>query len=419
MPATLFNFKRRTALALSALLFFAVFAFGATDPWAFPVVAGGVLMLSAFWAIRMTRHPYPVRLTWFYLPLAIVPAGGAAQIALGRTASSYHTAGEVAWWLVYLAFFVLLVNVLEDVSLRRTAQRRLAYLGGAVSAFAIAQWLVSPTAAYGYRTAPGAAIFGPFANADSFAFLIEMVFPGAMLLAFRDSGRRLALLLCCASMIAGIALSGAELGQAAVAGEFLIALTFAMYAAARKMSRGAWGKQAFLTAVGALAVTVIVVVGFGAGEIRERLGLGLEPLETPGVFVLTHADMLETSWDLIQRQPGLGYGLGAFGAVFATSVPRRDGFHWEHGYNDPVELTVELGAIGVAAQLLLLVLILFRTRRDPRAWVSFVLPLAVVWVHSWVRSPLRTPALVLTALVLLAMLPTSGGRGGAQQTQET
>jgi hypothetical protein len=349
-------------------------------------------------------------LSWFYAPLAIVPAAAAVQLALGRTASRYHTAGELAWWIVYVAYFVLLVNVLDDIALRRTVQRRLAYLGGAVSAAAIAQWMLSPHTAYGFRAAPGAGIFGPFADADNFAFLIELLFPGALLLAFRDSERKLGLFVSCTLMVAGVSLSGSTLGQAVVAGEFLIALAAAMHLAARSMSRRTWGKQAVLTIVGALAVTFVVAIGFGAGEIRERLALGLSPLETPGNFELTRADVLSTSWELIERRPGLGHGLGAFGSVFAAAVPRRDGFHWQHAYNDPVELTVELGAAAVLAQLLLLTLIV-SAKRSLRAWVSFVLPLAVVWSHSWVRSPLRTPALALTALTLLAMLP--GGRGPA------
>ncbi len=415
MAATLFNFRRRTALALTALLYFGVFAFGATDPWAFPVIAGGLLVASAFWALRMVRHPYQVEFSWFYLPLALAPAAGAAQLLLDSTASAYHTAGALAWWTVYLVFFVLVVNVLNDVALRRGMERRLAYLGAAAAAVGIAQWIASPQAAYGFRAAPGSSIFGPFASADDFGFLIELLFPGALLLALRDSGRRLALLGCCGLMIAGIAVSGAGLSQAAVALEFLIALGVATYLAARSRTRRRWGKQAFLTSVAAAAVVVAVFVGFRADEIRERLGLGLEPLEAPGVIVLTRADVLDTSLDLIRRQPALGHGLGAFSAIFAAAAPRRDGFHWEHGYNDPVELAVELGVAGVAMQLLIVGLVLLSAKRDLRTWASLVLPLAVVWVHSWVRSPLRTPALVLAALTLLAMLASTSSRSEAER----
>jgi len=407
--ATLFVFRRRTAAALLALLFFAVFAFGATDPWAFPVIAGGLFLLAAAWSLRMLRHPYQVRLSWFYLPLAIVPAAAGVQLALGDTASRYRTVGEMGWWIVYLLYFVLLVNVLGDIALRRAVQRRLAYLGGAVSVVAIVQWMLSPRAAYGFRAAPGATIFGPFADADSFAFLIQLLFPCAFLLAFRDGERKPALFLSCTLMIAGVSLSGSGTGQAVVAAEFVVGLTVAMYLAARSMSGRTWGKQAFLTIVGAVAVTFTVIVGFGADEIRERLELGLDPVQAPGVFALTRGDVWDTSWQLIQRRPALGHGLGAFAPAFAASAPRRDGFHWEHGYSDPVELAVELGAAGVIVQALILTLIL-AGGRDLRARVSFVMPLAFFWAHSWVRSPLRTPALVLAALTLLAMLPAARRR---------
>ncbi len=416
MPAaTLFVFKRRTALALAALLFFSVFAFGATDPWAFPVVAGGLLGLIALWAVRMLTHPYRVALSWFYLPLAIAPAAGAAQLLLGGTASRYRTAGEVGWWIAYLVFFTLMVNVLDDIALRRVMQRWLAYLGGLVSAAAMVQWMVSPRAAYGFRAAPGATIFGPFADTDNFAFLIELLFPGALLLAFREGERKLPFFICCTLMIAAVAMSGSSLGMAVVGAEFVIGLGVSMYFAARKLSGRVWGKQAFLTVVGALAVALTVIIGFGADEIRERLELGLDPIESPDFFVLTRADVLSTSWDLIQQNPVLGHGLGAFAPAFAASTPRRDGFHWEHGYSDPVELAVELGSAGIALQLIVLALIVF-DRRELRAWVAFAMPLAVVWAHSWVRSPLRTPALVLAALALLAMLPSARRRRSAAPT---
>ena len=410
MPSTFFNFRRRTASALCFLLFFAVLAFGATDPWAFAVVAGATLATSAAWAWRIVRNPYQMRLTWFYLPLTLIAGAGAVQVALGRTASPYHTVGDLGWWFVYLVFFALFVNVLEDISLRRAVQQRLAYLGGVASVVAIAQWFLSPRAAYGYRLAPGAQIFGPFVDGENFAFLVELIFPGALLLAFRDSERKLPLFASCTVMVAAISLSGSTLGKGIVAIEFVVALSAATYLAARSMSRRTWGPQALITALGALAITAVVVVGFSADQLRERLGFGLDPAETPGAFVLTRSDVFETSWRLFEQAPALGHGLGAFGAVFATAVTRRDGFHWEHGFTDPLELIVELGAVGIAAQVLMLALILIG-KRDLRTWVGVVLPLALVWMHSWVRSPLRTPGLVLTALTLLALLPAARGGG--------
>jgi O-antigen ligase len=409
--ATFFDFRRRTTLALSAIVFFAVFAFGATDPWAFPVVAGILLGASALWALRIVRHPYQVILNWFYLPLAVIPLAGAAQMALGKTVDPYRTAGELGWWIAYFVFFALLVNVLDDISLRRTVQRRLAYLGGATSALAIGQWILSPRAAYGFRLAPGAQIFGPFADAENFAFLVELLFPGALFLAFRDSERKASLFASCILMVAAITLSGSAIGLAIVAGELVLVLAVSTYLAARSMSRRVWAPQAALTILGAIAVTAVILVGLNTDGVRSRLGLGLDPIEAPGIFVLDRSDVYETSWRLFQQEPVLGHGLGAFGDLFSTAVLRRDGFHWEHGYTDPVELMVELGAVGIAVQAILLLMVVGR-KRSARTWLSVILPLAAVWAHSWVRSPLRTPALVLVALSLLAMLRPGRERSG-------
>ena len=98
MAATFYDFRRRTTTVLSALLFFAVLAFGATDPWAFAVVACTMFVLAAAWAVRIVRQPYPAAFSWFYAPLAAVAGAGLIQMTLDRTASSYRTAGELGWW---------------------------------------------------------------------------------------------------------------------------------------------------------------------------------------------------------------------------------------------------------------------------------------------------------------------------------
>ncbi|MEZ5360781.1 MAG: hypothetical protein R2748_00170 [Bryobacterales bacterium] len=417
MAATFFNFRRRTTSVLTALLFFAVLAFGATDPWAFAVVACTVFLLAAAWTARILRHPYQTAFSWFYVPLAVVAVVGLIQMTLDRTASRYRTAGELGWWLVYCAFFALLLNVLSDISLRRDVQRRLAYLGGLVSVVAIAQWVFSPQAAYGFRRAPGADIFGPFVDVENFAFLVELVFPSALLLAFRDSERKLSLFASCTAMVAAVGVSGSLVGQGLLALEFVITLLAATYLAARTMSRRTWRPQALLTALGATAIAVVLFVGLSA-DVRERLTQGFEPVDTPGVFVLTRGDVLRTSWQLFQQQPALGHGLGAFGPAFSSAVPRQDGFHWEHGHTDPVELAVEIGLAGILAQALMLALILVAARgRDLRAWVGLVLPLTVAWGHSWIRSPLRIPALVLVALTVLALLAARSDSGARTASQ--
>lgn len=120
--------------------------------------------------------------------------------------------------------------------------------------------------------------------------------------------------------------------------------------------------------------------------------------------LLTRQEALAASWTLIGQKPVLGHGMGSFRQVFGRVAPRQDGRLWRHAGCDPVELGVDAGLLGLAAQGLLLALLLLRAR-SMNVWGLMIAPLAGAWALSWYSSPLQTPAVALVGLALLGCAP--------------
>ena len=405
---TFYGFRRRTAQALLATVAFAVFAFGAVDVWAYTIVAAAILSLLAIWAVKKSFDPFPVVSTSLYYPLALLPGVAVIQLLLGATQAPYATTGALLDWLLYLSFFFLAVNVLADASIRRWFHQGVLWTVAVAALIGIAQWLTSPASVYWFRVVPGAHPFGPFANADHFVVLVELAFPIALMQALRRRSRKHYYFTGCTVMTIAVAGAGSALGLAIIAVQFVVLVATVSGATFRSalLSRRRGPSFVFgLLGAGGLAA-LLLVASWSIGALRIGAA-DLEPAQAVldrNAALLTRANVLEASLSLIEQRPMLGHGLGSFGKVLARVAPSRDGWLWTHAQCDPLELGVEAGLFGLAAQGLLLILLLLRFRS-----INFLglvaAPLAGAWAHSWYSTPIQTPAVVLTALALLGSAP--------------
>jgi hypothetical protein len=402
MPATFYHFRARTATVLLSILIFSVAAFGTVDTWAEAVVVAAVFLVAFTWAGRYLFLPFPLIGKWHVVPLVLVALAALAQLSLGVTPHPYETAGELLKWLTYIAFFLLLVNALSDQWIRGRFVRSLAWFGFVISAVALVQHYVSPDAAYGFREAPSATIFGPFADRNHFAVLIELLFPGALLIALRASEGRFLYFVLCGLMLAAVIVSQSRAGFVIVMAEFAVLVLARAVLVARRSSRRRKSK-ALLSLAAMVAVGIVLILAAGVDRLRERF----EP-ETLSRGMSRFAVASQT-WDLYQQKPWLGYGLGLFDEVFAGHVSDRDEGRWNAAHCDPVQLPMEAGVAGLLAQALMICLLLAR-RRSSRVWLGGVLPLAAAYAHSCVEFPLQMPSLVLTALAILAWTVTAPAR---------
>ncbi len=126
----------------------------------------------------------------------------------------------------------------------------------------------------------------------------------------------------------------------------------------------------------------------------------------------------QATMDLFTAEPITGWGAGSFRHVFPF-VQRNYGpiyfnegekrvFKWDHTHNDYVEILAELGVVGAAFPLLMLLWALtrvfrFQTLKNPAysiLAVGILLPLA----HSWVDFPLANPAILTSLCALIIVL---------------
>ncbi len=173
---TVFEFRRTSATWLFTVVASSVLLFGTVDAAAVALVVVAIFGLAGVWAWYAMKGRISFVWDRLYLALALVPAVALIQVLIG-TPHIYATMGEMVKWLAYLTFFVLCVNVFADAWIRRRFGRWLAVFGFLISGLALLQHYSSPEMAYWFREAPGGLIFGPFADRNHFAILIELLFP--------------------------------------------------------------------------------------------------------------------------------------------------------------------------------------------------------------------------------------------------
>jgi len=401
-PKFFFAFRLWTGRILFATLVFATFAFGAVDGWVRALVGGAVLTVAAAWAIRRMIGGYRFVWSGLYIPVGAPAAIAGLQIVLGQTAHPYATSGRFVEWLAYLAFFVLAVNVLEDTDIRRRFHRGVIWFGAAVCLIAVSQRLTMPELAYWFRAAPGAELLGPFADRHHMAIFIELLFPLSLTWALREPSRRVLHLSMCALMAVAMFVTESQIGILILVVEFLAVTGGQLQAASRSGSRRR--KARLLLSSAGLLLAGIILVGLvaGRGPFVERLA---EDRMASGMSRRIVADSV---WLMFMDRPWLGHGAGAFEQAFLAFAPYEDGLRWNHAGSDPLEVTAELGIGAIFAQLAIFGLVLGRPRSG-RVWMGAILPLACTWLHSLVQYPLQTPAIVLLALAILALIPADTG----------
>lgn len=389
-----YRFRRLSSLGLIALTGFAVFAFGAADSPTVTIIQVALAALALAWAVRKVRNPYPFAVSAFYLPLLVIVGAAAVQTLFSLSASAQATKSGLALWLAYLAFLVIAVNVNADPTIRGTWPAAACWLGIGAGAMAMLQAMISRGGVL-WRAAPGLEPFGPFAEFEFFAVFAELIFP-LLLVTALDSSRQRTLSAAAAALVAAsAAAAGSPTGFLLISLEFVVILIVEVVKLALERGKNA---RRIVSSAGTLGVVLGALV---AGGIVGQIAQAGSELRVSGDSSLTAARQM------FARKMALGHGFGAFAEAHRNQFPRTP----EAGLTgaEPVRLSAELGIAGIVAQVLLIGLlpIAARTRR---AWLGGVLALAAAWSHSWNYAWLVSPALVLVALALLALVATDGAR---------
>jgi O-antigen ligase len=260
------------------------------------------------------------------------------QLAFHRTASAYNTRMELQLFLAYLIVLFVAAQAFRTLEDWRGYIWFVMVFGFLVAIFGILQHLTFNGKLYWFREMRyGGIPFGPYANRNHFAGLMELVIPVALVPLVMGKVRRerwfLVGLFAMLPMVA-LFLSASRGGIISFAVE-MAALALLM------VLRRAGGRYALAGGV-VLLVAVLMVSWLGVRQILERFS----SLQTLEVSVGKRASMRGDTWRIFLDHPWTGTGLGTLQTVFPRYETLYDGKIVSHTHNDYLEALAETGLLG-------------------------------------------------------------------------
>ncbi len=392
---------------LCALLVFGPLAFGATEPWSESLLQTGAMLLLVMWCAKQVAwkaavfHPNPL-----FWPMALFAAVVGLQLASGKTAYRQAAVNEAMDYAAYAILLFVSAQLFFYGQRLRMFANVITWFGMAISLFAIVQSLTSNGMLYWIRTPRfSSSIYGPYANRNHYAGLIEMLVPFALALCFSrraSAGSRLASGFAALLMAASIFLSGSRGGAAAFVAE-MIFLGIAS-AALRKSKTLDWKAGVLFAALAVFLVWIDVSPALTRWTAFE------------GDLQTGRAEIMRDSGHMFLQKPVLGWGLGAFPYVYPEFRSFYTDYLINEAHNDYLQVLVETGAVGALAMLWFIVALyrrsLVRLGRVPSrrssdfgstARLAALTGCTGLLVHSLVDFNLHIPANAAMFYVLCAI----------------
>lgn len=389
-------------VGLMAILMWSPLAFGTTEPWSQFIQRAVAFALFAIWmfwqsqqrAIEFSKNPiYTPALTFGLLVVL--------QFALGATAYRYATLSE----LLNLGCYAILILIAGEVLNRRHNLRSLftalAVFGFALAFLSILLGLTGTTKIYGVRTTTSlsASIFGPYANHNHYAGLMELLVPLSAAAAILQRGsKRTILLFGSVVMAVSIVFSRSRGGMIALAAGLLFVCIVLF-----RLQRHRRGLLGILTAS---AVVGALVLMLGTDKILERL------LETQDQY--RFSIYLDTIRMALHR-PLFGFGLGTFPQVYPQFQSFWTNLFVNHAHNDYLELLAETGIAGFGLMAWMMISVfragfskLRRGENDEARLLTLAAMTGIVsmLVHSLFDFNLHIPANAALFFVLCSAVAT-------------
>ncbi len=442
-------------------------AFGSVEPWAYSVLA--VLAFTAL-ASSLLHDLYTGRATAFVFPLSMVglaamllvylqwipwPAGWLELIqpeslVMQRVGEEFSGGSRPSYIIPSLyphatgvsllklgSFLALFAAACSYITGRRRMERitiAVVATGFVVSMIGLLQNLGGADEIFWYRSISSGSPFGPFVSRNQFAGYAAIVFfTGLGLLLARGgslmfwsrstkSGRRTSTSGSWQNILLGFAVSvtGVSVVWSLSRGGIL-ALALGATAAVAAMAAGGFpaGKRLCLAAVFLLLLGFLT--WFGWEPVLSRLQtLGVAVHEPSAVDEARYA-MWGDAWRMGLKFPVFGTGAGTFLSAYPSfsTLPFRALARNPH--NEYLGVLAEAGFAGLVLLLLGLFFVFLRIFRALRARrSSYALPYLAagggavfsVAIHSIVDFPLRSPGIVATLAVVLAVIHRASLMGG-------
>lgn len=323
---------------LSALLIFAVLAFGSVDLWAISILEIGSALLLLLWILpQISSGHLRLKANRLYAPVVLFGLIIVGQVVFGLSAYVHVTRFELWKYGAYGSLF-LLANQCERVSGHRLLTI-LAAFGFIVALFALVQYLSYNGKIYWVWPASPHS-FGPYVDNSHYAGLMEMLTPLPLAMALTDDAGRHRQLLCIVTgilMAATIFVSGSRGGMIAFAVQMVfLAGLFVI----RRNRRPAWAVFAACLVIGAF------VFWIDNGKVLRQLDSLRDPLTNTDV-----TSRLEVVRDLprmVRPRPIAGWGLGLFPIIYPQYRSFSTDLVVNQAHNDYIQALVETGFLGFA-----------------------------------------------------------------------
>ena len=341
---------RAIRVGICALVTFAVLAHGAVEPWSEAVLEIGAAVLLLLWAWEVSvGGEYKVVWNPLLWPLLGLWGVAALQLAAGITVYPFQTRIGLLKYTALLALFFLCAQSYRKLEHWHGFVWFLLILGFAVSVFAILQHFTFNGKLYWVREIQfGGIPFGPYANRNHFAGLVELLIPpGLAILILRAERRDQLPLVALFTLfpIGALFLSASRGGIISFLGEIGL-LAFLILFRRRE------GRE--LAAAGLVVVLAIAFVSWlGIGRALERFA----SYKTLEVSEGRRIEMLQGTWRIFLDHPIAGTGLGTLQEVFPLYETIYDGLIVNHSHNDYAEVLAETGVIGGLCGLAFLALL--------------------------------------------------------------
>ena len=402
---------------LLALLVLTPLPYGTVETWSITLWQLSLLALAVLWGLAMLRDG---ALAWPSSPLVwplLAWLGWTCVQAATVSLDGFATRYAAAKLLTYLIFFTLFAAYVHDEARRRTAVKVIIAVCAIIALIGIAQkytgsWLWQRGA------------FGPFVNRNHYAGFLVMGagLAGGMLLERGAKNETLGLYAAAVIvMIAGIGLSASRGGVLALAAEAAFLIVVTRVGGVRDQASGA---AIALRTVGVLLLGLAAIAGsiwlVGSEGLRENFARIEQDAQSNATTLnpydlFSRRDIWHASWQLFQKHPLTGVGLGAFPAAYSQYDPSSGAQRVEQTHNDYLQILTDSGLIGGGLALAFLVLLFVsgfrsaqtRDRQHRAITLGALTGCFAIVVHSFVDFNLQVTCNAQLFLALCALATTT------------
>lgn len=413
--------RRRLLLALPLLVtFFAILSFGGVYGWAYGSAYMVLSLALILWAAAFLRRRWDLHWHAVYWPMLAVFLEVVGQYATHHTASASSTLTQTIHLAAAGVLFFLVTQLYRPERDARWLLPVFAVFTAVIAALAILQFFSSLGKIYWVFRYSFADPMGTYVNRDHFAGCMELLIPVtvAQALAQRHSTRAFVFWAMFPALAgAALLLSASRGGAASVLVECILAVAVVWNRERRlpaeEKAANRRGLAATFLILASLSMAYVSLVGI------NRLEARFADLRHGYVTNDTRVLLDRSSIAMWEQRPWLGWGFGAWPAVYPRFALFDDARTYDFAHNDYLQFLSETGLAGGICALAFLVLwgsaVMDRRRRTfPHEARNLGTAAAIaccgILVHSAVDMNLHIPANMLLFYFMAALAtvtPTS------------